>query len=130
MGSHMKNPRRTRGVSDTRLQVVASACRMNTSKQFTVAETNQVYTISLKSRNKTALVSFQSHFQERCKQDYVTGRIIFSCNTGSRRTLQNDWMLVEWIPKFIRARWDSVKILLIQIGTRLESYRSKAGACP
>jgi len=37
-------------LSNTRLQVIASACRMTSSKQITAAETNQVYTISIKSR--------------------------------------------------------------------------------
>ena len=60
------------------------------SKRFG-RDDSTLYTFQAENRNRTALVSFQSHFQERCKQDYVTGRIIHSCNTGSRRTLQNDW---------------------------------------
>ena len=40
-----------------RLTDGVAAANIYLSKQFTVAETNQLYTISLKSRNKTALVS-------------------------------------------------------------------------
>ena len=101
-------------------------CCMLTPSKRIGAMTNQLYTISLKSRNKTALVSFQSHFQERCKQDYVTGRILFSCNTGSRRTeIKTGCWSDGYLNSSGRAALD--KCFLIQIGTRLESYGSKAG---
>ena len=50
----MKTP--TEGGFRNRLTDGVAAAMLPTSKQFTVAETNQLYTISLKSRNKTALV--------------------------------------------------------------------------
>ena len=125
MDCKVKSPDRIRAFRN-RLQSRLLCGRVTSSKRIG-AMTNQLYTISIKSRKQIALVSFQSHFQERCKQDYVTGRELLSCNTGSRRTLQNrlDVGLMN-TPEFIRASWDSIKILLIQIGTRLESYRIKA----
>ena len=44
-------------LSNTRLQVIASACRMTSSKQITAAETNQVYTISIKSRKPINIIN-------------------------------------------------------------------------
>ena len=120
----MKTP--TEGGFRNRLTDGVAAAMLPASKQMRPAMTNQLYTISLKSRNKTALVSFQSHFQERCKQDYVTGRKLFSCNTGSRRTeIKTGCWLDGSLNPSGRAALD--KCFLIWIGTRLESYGSKAG---
>ena len=54
MSRKRKTP--TEGGFRNRLQNWLRCGMLPTSKQFTVAETNQLYTISLKSRNKTALV--------------------------------------------------------------------------
>ena len=82
-------------------------CRVFLSKQLHPAMTTSLYTKPIERRKPidfiNALVSFQSHFQERCKQDYVTGRILFvQYGQSAYLTKRLDVGLMD-TPKSIRA---------------------------
>ena len=51
---------------------VWTPCGKVTSSKRLRRDDSSLYTLLAENRKLTALVSFQSHFQGRCKQDYVT----------------------------------------------------------
>ena len=95
---------------------------VDASKQLQPAMTNQLYTISIKSRkpieNINALVSVQSHFESGVNRIYGdTGRILYSCNAGKVGAPK---LRQRNLPPDGSRQAALVKMFLIQIEPRLE----------
>ena len=87
MTPKMKSPAFTR-LSEYTLHDGGWACMVFTSKQFTVAETNQVYTISIKSRKPIAL----SNRHLLCVVIKLTTTVLFDFSNDCAGWLRRRWM--------------------------------------